>query len=222
MSYSPRTHRRTQAAVDIREIITKGVFELESRDPERERYIPEKDLSRWVTRDAILEWIEESGIEYIEKAKFADDIVHYALKTFCILMEIEREDCIKWFVESHRSFRGPDAKLPWKDSAGLASFFKREDGSPEWSRSKVKDFCERQWRYVVPKFYEGRNTRIPDNSKFPFFSNRSRETQHSGLFEVDFDARYLLSHEGQQLESTDRVRVGTRLYLLTNGDHRSR
>ena len=212
MSYSPLTQRRTQAAVEIRERIIKGIFELERADPGREKYVPAKDLSCWVTRDAILLWIEESGIEFIEKAKFADDIIQYALKTFCILMEVEREDCIKWFVLRHRSFGGPDTKLPWLDSAALASYLKHEDGSPEWSRSKYQDFYVRQWKYVVPKFYEGRDTYIPDNSTLPFLSNKSRadrETDDSGLFEVDFDGRYLLSHEEQPLVSTGKVRVRT-------------
>ena len=209
MSYNPPTQQRTQAAVEIRERIVKGLFELESTDPGRERYAPEKDLSCWVTRDAILLWIDESSIEFVEKAKLADDIIQYALKTFCILVEVEREDFIKWFVLRHRSFGGPDIKLPLLDSAALASYLKHEQGSPDWSRSKYQDFYKKQWKYVVPKFYKGQDTYIPDDSKFPFFSNRSRGTDDSGLFEVDFDGRYLLSREDQPLVSTGRVRVRT-------------
>lgn len=67
MSYSPAKQPRTQAAAEIRHRISKGLLDLKEAYPMREEYIPEKDLSQWVTWDAVRLWIEESGIEFIDK-----------------------------------------------------------------------------------------------------------------------------------------------------------
>ena len=209
MSYSPHKRPRTEAAFHIRETIRKELLKLKRTYPEREEYIPEEDLSRWITWDAIKEWIQDSGIEDIGQDKMADDISKFALKTFCILMEIEREDSIEFFIW-HNLPSSPDMRLPWLDSCCLAHFLQDAGIFNEWSQEKCEEFFEKQWKYLVPKFHKGQQTRIPKNAKLPFLKNAMyRDTEGSRLFHVDFDGRYLLSAEGEPSGSTDKVRVST-------------
>lgn len=198
---------RTREADGINEIIIKRLSKLREKYPERQEYIPEGDLRQWVTEDAIGSWVEASKIDTIDPHGLKEQIIRCALKTFCILIEMRKEDYITEFIQCC-SESNPDGKLCWTSPLALGQTLEiacARNKIPRWDQSMCKEFYARQWKYVVRSFTIGRNAILLDGEMLPFFSER-RHPNRSTLYEVDFDGRYLRSRQNEPLNFGSLVR----------------
>lgn len=189
--YHHPPQQNTQAAKSIRNSITSLLDKLKRSYPERQQYIPEQNLRETVAQRVVLEWVSASDINPNDPSMTAETIFRHALRTFCILLEIEEENSIITFIRGLGSL-GPDSKLPWPNSEALIGYF-RSTNSPEqntWSESKGNQFIDHQWKYSVPILIQGQEHRLPGKSMLPYLKNEMRTGKES-LFEVDFDGRYL-------------------------------
>ena len=211
-------HKPTLEAVEIRNAIKKLCSDLKEKRPFREEYIPEEMLQSRVTEDAIGKWIEASGLEKIDLNRLKTQIFTTALRTFCILVEIDCEDYIKDFIQ--QCPQEPDRKLWWTTDANLRNFlqaaYPNQPYGP-WLKAKYEEFYREQWKYLAIEFKEGESrTQLPDEAIFPYLDNRVHQNRGTTiLYRVDFDGHYLLDSEGKPVKRDAVVcmQKGERAYI---------
>ncbi|KAL8896738.1 MAG: hypothetical protein Q9207_007563 [Kuettlingeria erythrocarpa] len=195
MDTRSRPKSRTREAANIRDRIKEGLQDLRRRYPDGKIYVSEYDLSKWVTPDAVGKWIVASRIEEVDSLHLKNQICSSALKTFCVLLEIEKENTIRYFIE----------KADPKDGADRSSFAVAEDvqrflayGCSPWTPAKCQEFCETWRKYVAARLSYGKIRRLGDKEILPFrreevFDRRADAT----LYKVDFDGRFLIDKPGK-------------------------
>ena len=196
MSLFARLQPRTKEADGINNIITNKLSKLREKYPERQEYIPEGELRQWVTKDAIGSWVDASKIDIIDPHGLKENIASCALKTFCILIEMRKEDYITEFIQCS-SQSNPDGKLCWTSPLALSQTLESvcaQNKAPLWDKPTCTEFYEKQWKYVVRSFTIGGDAVLLDNEVLPFFSER-RYPNRPTLYEVDFDGRYIHSRQ---------------------------
>ena len=207
MSLFARIQPRTIEADGINNIITNKLSKLREKYPERQEYIPEEDLRQWVTEDAIGSWVEASKINTIDPHGLKEHIVSCALKSFCILIEMRKEDYITEFIQCS-SQSNPDGKLCWASPLALKETLEivcDQNKTPLWDKPTYKEFYQKQWKYVVRSFRIGGDAVLLDGEILPFFTER-RYPKRATLSEVDFDGRYLRSPQNEPLHLGSLVR----------------
>lgn len=207
MSLFTRPQPRTKEADGINSIITKKLSKLREKYPERQEYIPEGDLRQWVTIDAIGSWVEASKIDNIDPHWLKGHIFWWALKTFCILIEMRKENYIKEFIQCS-SQSNPDGKLCWTSPLALSQTLEivcAQNKNPPWDKPTCTEFYEKQWKYVVRSFTIGGDAVLLESEMLPFFSERPYPNRPT-LYEVDFDGRYIRSRQNMPLNPGSLVR----------------
>ena len=200
MSYVLPRQERTREAARIREHLKAEFLRIEKKYPSVDPYISEDDLRKLVTVDAVGRWIDTSNVEMANKIQLKNQIWRGGLKTFCVVVEIEKEDAIKFFIQ--RSDRGnPDGLLSVWDNASLTEFLNGgsiEETFGKWSTLKCEEFSRAKWKYLAFEFTVGTQASLNEKRILPFRENVeiSRDRSDSKLFKVQFDGRYLLSEEG--------------------------
>lgn len=216
MSFNIHPRSGTEEAVTIRETITEKLSILRKKHSHRQEYIPDEDLPRWVTKDSIGKWIEASKIDLVDPDRLRNTIHASGLKTFCVLLEIERENYIQDFIRLSQS--NPDGKLWWTNGRSVRDFLLLAHSpttSRPWSESKYDDFCKRQWKYMAQIFTRGEGIELVDDTILPYLDNELyRERGNSKLFKVEFDGRYLRPQDNLQPGLGNVVRVQNSSPLL--------
>lgn len=192
MAFNTQKQERTKEAQNIRDTIKRELSYLRQKYPRREEYVPKDVLPLWVTSDAIGKWVETSNIDPVDGKKLKQQICTLALKTFCILIGIEKEDSIQYFIQRSDS-GGPDIKLYGMTETHLKVFLKEADRNvaSSWDKEKCEEFCSTAWKYVPVEFTPDLDHVIlPEEAVLPFCMREPGDSQMSA---VDFDAQYLRS-----------------------------
>ena len=193
MSFNIQKQERTQEAANIRDVITKELINLRKRNPWREEYVPNDALPKWVTPSAIGRWVETSNIDPVDRQKMKEQICKLAMKTFCILVQIGREDSIQYFIQRSDS-TGPDNMLWAMTSGSLKEFLEEANQklADSWPEEKCDEFCLTRWKYVAVDFTPDVGNRVlPEKAVLPFLMSKTHAIKgDSQLSVVHFDAQY--------------------------------
>ena len=176
----------------MRDLLKGLALNLQDMHPSRKtyNYIPEMELRDTISPNMIGEWIVGTCPDANSPKRLSDKIHKRALRTFCILLKIEREDFIKTFMENLPS--DPDASLPWVDGYTLKTFLDKYATPRFGPKSKADEFCREQWRFCPFSLTEGDHKFIENVSAIPFFRETPFKPRSgvSGLFKVRVDPRY--------------------------------
>lgn len=182
----------------MRERIQKGLQDLRGRFPDGKIYVSRNDLLEWVTPDAVGKWITASRIEEVDKLHLKNRICSSALKTFCVLLEIEKENAIRYFVERADPKHGADRVL-FTVAEDVQRFLRQlPRGSGSWTQAKCQEFCEKRRKYVAARLSYGGSRHLEDKEILPFqkvefFEGRGEAV----LCKVVFDGRFLIDKLGK-------------------------
>ena len=197
MNYDVPRHDRTKEATNIRDKLKAKFSKLRDKYPQGELFIADDELKLCVSIDVVGRWIATSNVDVIDKDRIRTQIWSSALKTFCILVEIERENAIKYFIECGRT----DTWLRSWSPESLKEFI--NDASPQqasgkWLPAKCKEFFEEKWKYMPIHFTVGDDVTLEDKMILPFRMIKPHQASQGGsrLFEVEFDGRFLKSEKG--------------------------
>ena len=201
MSSQRAPGRGTQEAANIREKLKAKFITWRDRNQDNDLYIPHDLyvphhlLSEWVTRDDVGNWISSSQVVSCAEEKFRDRIMDKALRTFCILIEIEREDAICYFFEKARSRLGPDmAVLALGHSKdNVKNFVLGFEGDPDpWLGPKCQEFCDTRRKYFAASLEYGEIQRLDEKDILPFrWVGKPCDREGTKLYSVGLDAAYL-------------------------------
>ena len=199
MGSEVRLQKHTEEAAHIRDKLKSKTRHMARKYKDGGKYIPEYALSEWVTRSAVGKWIDASKIEVTDRSGFRDQICKMALKTFCILIEVEREDAIKHFVERSDPTEGPDNMLWRLDSEYLRKFMTDAGENPKlWPIDKCEEFCDAKWKYIAAKLPYGTRAHLEVERILPFRQTKDSEDRgETTLYEGEFDGRYLIRNSGE-------------------------
>ena len=141
-------------------------FSLSNFDGSSRFYLPELRLHQLVTLEAIVsELCRFTEFLYTVKSDsrerfretydkdtlrdFAEWILSSAHRTFAIMVHCDINPLqLLASMQKCRDIEFTDANLPVLDPGTLPTFWNKTI----WSISKSKDFCEKQWRFLVPVF----------------------------------------------------------------------
>lgn len=189
--------RGTTEAANIRDNLRKKLYTLYEGNHDDELYVPHNLLSEWVTKDAVGKWIEKSEAKAYAPIKLRDKIHETALRTFCILIEIEREDAIGLFLGKAR----PELQLDMailaldNDKDSVQRFLQDfPEGLNAWPKHKCQQFCDQKRRYFATTLKYGETRYLDDNDILPFrkIMGEPMIRDKAKLYKVLFDAQYLL------------------------------
>ncbi|KAL8916950.1 MAG: hypothetical protein Q9208_008271 [Pyrenodesmia sp. 3 TL-2023] len=222
MDTESRPKWRTREAANIRESIGKGLQNLKRKFPNGKIYVSGNDLSEWVTPDAVGKWIAASKIEEIDSPGLKYQIWSSALKTFCILLEIERENAIRYFVERADPIEGAD-RVQLTVAEEVKRFVKQlPHGSSSWTQDKCEEFCEKRRKYVPARLSYGKIRHLGDHDILPVQKIEAFEDRAEAvLCKVDFDGRFLIDKLGKSYSDNtiQMMRKGLPLDLAWTEQH---
>ncbi len=201
MATRSRPKSRTREAANIRDRIKEGLQDLRRRFSDGYDgtiYVSDLDLSEWVTPDAVGKWIVASRIEEVDNLHLKDRICSSALKTFCVLLEIEKENEIRYFVEKADPQDGAD-RYSFKVAEDVQTFLKQlPHGSSPWTQAKCQEFCVTRRKYVAARLSYGKIRHLDDNEILPFRKKELFDSRaDASLYKVVFDGRFLMNDLGK-------------------------
>ena len=116
---------------------------LRFRNFECRFFVPYEPLSEILTKDSILDVLQDCGIEVYDQDGIATRVLNGAQRVFAILACLGKVQVIRKFIENDIQIAQLDQKLPIS-YAELSLIL--GDGQT------AADFCELQWEFAVPSF----------------------------------------------------------------------
>lgn len=185
MNFRRVPQQSTLATSGIRKLIKNLVSKLGKRYPRRSNYIPEEDLGKLITQDLIGEWLKEISPKATIPTNLSSQIHREGLKTFCILVWIEKDQYMKTFID--KLPRGPDLKLPWTSQEGLKIFL---DAPHDWDKETYVEFFKQQRRYQPHEIREGEMKVLNEDLTIIPYLEQCKGAEKGDIVKVKLDQRY--------------------------------
>jgi len=159
-------------------------FSTSEFDNTPRKFMPNGDLDELITRASVLDAMEiEESESDPQDEMLVEYVLHKAKKVFAIAVSIDldqQEGLLKNAMQKFRRYSIDDSKLPFKDTPDsiLATL---EPGvrhrSKIWRESRIHDFFNNQWRFLVPVFLahpqtDIRNYSLPSSTIFPVINKQ--------------------------------------------------
>jgi hypothetical protein len=157
---------------------------LEIENFEHKCFVPLSKLQVLLTRERILDLLQESDIKFYDRNEVTNAVLNNGLRLFATLASIRNIDCIVRFLKADYFSGGQfDSKLPMNES-NLQTILQNEDIS--------RKFFRKQWTFLAPVLREDQSHReLDDRTIMPFLS--STPIGHGGFANV-FKVRVDASH----------------------------
>ncbi len=205
MSFRIAPQQSTRQASRIRKLIKDLGKKLENSYPGRSDYIPEEDLGKTIMQNVIGEWLKHSSPDATNPTKLKSEIYCKGLKTFCILVSMEKEQCMKTFMD--KLPWGPDRKLPWTSQENLKSFL--DAPHLDWDRNAYVEFFEQQRRYQPHEISEGEMRRLDKDLTVIPYLEECKDMKRGDIVKVKLDRRYFKPSSTRELGAGGFVSMHT-------------
>ena len=207
MKFNSDPQPRSEEASRIRERLDELKKDLKKNHQNKTKFIPTKSLKDCVTPAMIAEWIAYSAKDAIDPKRLGEMVHQQALRTFCVLILIEKENYMAIFLRHPYKL---DKRLPFDNVGDLENFLEVKAGGDTQEQNIVSEFglsqkfVDLQWRFWPYKFLQGEHKRLTSGEALPFFDQQPIGKK-SHIQKVKFCRDCFILKDSQERNSKDYV-----------------